>query len=215
MNLWLVVITIGLAVVIVALVLLILKVNSVDFSEKKPVKNKEGKARSSDPYDAYADEAVKAIFNTDFREELKNRGRLHFEKIISENAMFLQQDLQLTTASLNDYMKKEITHKLQEEFKKYEQSITDAKDLAIDSINKTQAAIEEQGQILSKEVKDQLEKDKNRLIKNFEANMAQIINHYVLDALGNQIDLNDQLDFILSNLEENKKAIVEDINDGA
>ena len=33
------------------------------------------------------------IFDDQFREELRNRGRLHFEKIIGENAMFLQQDL--------------------------------------------------------------------------------------------------------------------------
>ncbi len=45
--------------------------------------------------------------------------------------------------------------------------------------------------------------------------MAQVINHYVLEAIGDQIDLNDQLDFILSNLEANKKAIIEDIVDGA
>jgi len=42
---------------------------------------------------------------------LRNRGRLHFEKIIGENAMFLQQDLRLTTSQLNEYMKAEITKK--------------------------------------------------------------------------------------------------------
>jgi hypothetical protein len=87
----------------------------------------------------YLDQAerdVEHIFNDDFREELRNRGRLHFEKIIGENAMFLQQDLRLTTSQLNEYMKNEITQKLQDEFAKYEESITDAKQLAIDSINK-------------------------------------------------------------------------------
>src|SRR5215469_5665510 len=52
------------------------------------------------------------IFDDKFREELRNRGRLHFEKIIGENAMFLQQDLRLTTSQLNDYMKQEITRTL-------------------------------------------------------------------------------------------------------
>src|SRR3954466_16003093 len=84
-----------------------------------------------------AAEDVEHIFNDEFREELRNRGRLHFEKIIGENAMFLQQDLRLTTSQLNEYMKAEITKKLQEEFTKYEESIMDAKQLAIDSIQKT------------------------------------------------------------------------------
>src|SRR3990167_1880853 len=91
-----------------------------------------------------AKEDVEHIFNDEFREELRNRGRLHFEKIIGENAMFLQQDLRLTTSQVNDYMKQEITKTLKEAFSKYEQSINDAKQLAIDSIAKTQKAIEEQ-----------------------------------------------------------------------
>src|SRR5213596_241957 len=57
---------------------------------------------------------VEHIFNEEFREELRNRGRLHFEKIIGENAMFLQQDLRLTTSQLNDYMKQQISRELQD-----------------------------------------------------------------------------------------------------
>jgi hypothetical protein len=60
-----------------------------------------------------AEDDVERIFNQEFREELRNRGRLHFEKIIGENAMFLQQDLRLTTSQLNENMKSEITRKLQ------------------------------------------------------------------------------------------------------
>ena len=57
---------------------------------------------------------VERVFDDEFREELKNRGRLHFEKIIGENAMFLQQDLRLTTSQLNDYMKNEIKKVLED-----------------------------------------------------------------------------------------------------
>src|SRR5437868_14054459 len=89
-----------------------------------------------------AKQDVEHIFNEEFREELRNRARLHFEKIIGENAMFLQQDLRQTTTQLNDYMRAEITRTLQQEFKKYEQSISDAKQLALDSIDKTITTIE-------------------------------------------------------------------------
>lgn len=159
-----------------------------------------------------AKEDVEHIFNDEFREELRNRGRLHFEKIIGENAMFLQQDLRLTTSQLNEYMKAEITKKLREEFAKYEESITDAKQLAIDSINKTQEAIEQQREIMSQQLQQELANERSRLLKQFEENMADVVNHYVLAAIGNQIDLNDQLEFILSDLEANKEAIIRDIS---
>ncbi|HEX4774836.1 MAG TPA: hypothetical protein VH234_04945 [Candidatus Saccharimonadales bacterium] len=157
---------------------------------------------------------VEHIFNEDFREELRNRGRLHFEKIIGENAMFLQQDLRQTTTQLNDYMRAEITRTLQEEFKKYEQSIVDAKQIALDSIEKTVTTIEQQRQFMEQQIQAQSEAQKARIITRFEAEMAGIINHYVLQAIGNQIDLSDQLEFILSEMETNKQAIIEDIKSG-
>lgn len=175
-----------------------------------------GKAHgSSDPLTEQAEHDVEHIFNDEFREELKNRGRLHFEKIIGENAMFLQQDLRLTTSQLNEYMKSEITRKLQEEFTKYEESITDAKQLAIESITKTQETIEEQRKLMGQQLAQEVANEKARMIKHFEDNMADIVNHYVLAAIGSQIDLNDQLEYVLSELEANKKDILEDIVNGS
>lgn len=166
----------------------------------------------------YADTAekdVQHIFNDTFRQELRNRGILHFEEIINENAMFLQQDLRLTASQVNEYMKQEIKRTLTEEFAKYEQSITDAKQLAIESINKTQQAIEEQRKVLTDQLNQQSEAAKAQLIAHFEENMADIINHYIMAAIGDQIDLSDQLEYIIGDLEANKKAIVEDIQHGA
>lgn len=162
-----------------------------------------------------AEEDVEHIFNDEFREELRNRGRLHFEKIIGENAMFLQQDLRLTTSQLNEFMKNEITQKLQEEFTKYEESITDAKQMAIESIAKTQEAIEEQRQVMGQQLVKEIENEKTRMIKRFEENIGDIVNHYVLAAIGDQIDLNDQLDYIISDIEQHKDVILQDLRDGS
>lgn len=198
---------IAIASVTVAIIWLALRVSS-----RAPAKS------SGTGTGTYLDQATKDvehIFNDEFREELRNRGRLHFEKIIGENAMFLQQDLRLTTSQLNQFMKDEITRKLQEEFSKYEESITDAKQLAIESITKTQEAIEEQRQMMGQQLLKEIEAEKVRMLKRFEENLGDIVNHYVLAAIGNQIDLNDQLDYIISDIEANKDVIVQDLRDGA
>lgn len=166
-------------------------------------------------FDKLVDQEIKRVFNESFREELKNRGRLHFEKIINENSMFLQQDLRLTSSQLNDFMKSEITKKLHEEFQTYEQAITDAKALAVDSIQQTVAAVDEQRRIVSEQVLVELNKEKAQALKGFEDNLAKIVNHYVIGAIGNQIDLSDQLEYILGEIEANKTAILEDISSGA
>ncbi len=177
-------------------------------------RTKKSKVKMNDLTDM-AKEDVDHIFNDEFREELRNRGRLHFEKVISENAMFLQQDLRLTTSQLNEFMKGEITTVLKEEFSKYEESINDAKQLAIESIEKTQSTIESQRKLLTEQLAEQLQTEKSRSLSRFETHMADIVNHYVLEAVGEQIDLSEQLEFILSQMDRNKEAIIKDIRDGA
>lgn len=169
----------------------------------------------ADLYTDTAERDVEHIFNDEFREELRNRGRLHFEKIIGENAMFLQQDLRLTTSQLNEFMKQEITKTLQEEFVKYEQSIDEAKKMAIESLEKSQHALEEEREVLRRKLEQEVDAQRERLIGRFSDNMAEIVNHYVLDAIGNEIDLTDQLEYILGELHANKNVIVEDIRSGA
>lgn len=204
---WLILVLAGIGAVGIAFIWLALRVGA-GYGPKKA-------GGAVDSIQEAAEQDVEHVFNEEFREELRNRGRLHFEKIIGENAMFLQQDLRLTTSQLNEYMKTEITSKLKEEFSKYEQSIMDAKQLAVESIQKTNMAIDEQRKLISQQVEKEILAEKKQALQHFESNMADIINHYVLAAIGNQIDLNDQLEYILADLETNKKAMIEDITSGA
>lgn len=203
---WLAVILVGLGAAGMAFIWLAVKIGQLSVNHKASGVEQILGAANSD---------VEHIFNDEFREELRNRGRLHFEKIIGENAMFLQQDLRLTTSQLNEYMKQELSSKLREEFAKYEESITDAKQMAIDSIQKTKDTIEEERQQLVSRLAKEVEQEKARLLGRFQENMADIVNHYVLAAIGKQIDLSDQLEYIISELEANKQAIAEDIKYGA
>ncbi len=173
-----------------------------------------GKSSHSDDHIKAAKDDVERIFNDEFREELRNRGRLHFEKIINDNAMFLQQDLQLTASDLNEYMQGEIKKVLKEEFSKYEKSIENAKDLAVEALQKTQEIVERQRNELAQKLHEELANEKKALLEKFEENMGQVVNHYILEAIGGELDISDQMEYIYQHLEDNKQAILEDIVSG-
>lgn len=174
-----------------------------------------GKKKSvNDLNKSYADiaaEDVDHLFNKEFREELRNRGRLRFEKIIDENAMFLKQDLDLTIAQLNDYMKKEISKNLNEEFAAYAKGMHEAQELAINSLKATAAEVDQERVALSEALQKDVDERKAVLITQYEQNMAQIVEHYVLAALGEQFELKAQLPYIIKQLEANKEDIVGDM----
>lgn len=154
------------------------------------------------------------VFTDEFREELRNRGRLYFEKIINENAMFLQQDLGLTASQLNDYMQNSLKKVLNEEFEKYKLSISDAKEAALSAITKTQDAMEEQREVMKAELDKQVQEEKVRLVKKLEENLARVNNAYLLDVLADEVDLGAQSEYIFSSLEARKADIIADIEEG-
>jgi hypothetical protein len=175
------------------------------------LKNSGSKGGAFPDLDEVSRQEIEHIFSNEFREELRNRGRLLFEHIINENAEFLQQDLRLTSSQLNEFMKKEMTTKVQGELDKYAQSINDARNLAIESIKKTTMALEDQRKELGAQVQEEIAKEKAKMIQTFEKELTEIVSHYIVAAIGSEIDLNDQLDYILADFETNKAAMIEDI----
>jgi hypothetical protein len=151
------------------------------------------------------------VFNTEFREELKNRGRLRFEKIIDENAMFMKHDLDSTISQLNDYMKQQIAGKLDIEFETYAKAMKEAQGLALTTLRKTAEEVEEQRVQLAAALKADVAQRESALLKVYEENMAKIVEHYVLQSLGDQFDLKSQLPFIIAQMEANKEKIMEDM----
>ncbi len=165
----------------------------------------------SKAYSDIAEEDAAHLFNKEFREELRNRGRLRFEKIIDENAEFLKQDLDATTEQLNEYMQKQISAKLDAEFANYAQAMKQAQDLALATLQKTAQDIETQRVALAQALQQEVTEREAALLKGYEENMAKIVEHYVLQALGDQFDMKAQLPFIIQQMETNKPAIMEDM----
>lgn len=158
-----------------------------------------------------AEEETSHLFNKEFREELRNRGRLRFESIINENAMFLQQDLRLTTSQLNEYMKKQISAKLDSEFDEYAKAMQDLQELAKKSLAQATSDVEKQRVELAQSLEKEIAERKQSIMRAYEANMAEVIEHYLTKSLGETLDFKAQLPYIIEQMEKNKQNIAEDM----
>ncbi len=194
---------------LVLLVIVIILASGGKKKDGKPAA--KSKKELAESYEKLMQDDVYHIFSKEFHEELRNKARLDFQKVISENAMFLQQDLRLTTSEINEYLKKEISGKLEEEFAAYQQSIKDVQQAAVDSLNKTVAAAQEQQLALTEKMKQDTEAQKAQIVAQFEANMAEIVSHYIIKTVGEQIDLKDQMAFILREMEAQKEPMRKDM----
>ncbi|HSX15493.1 MAG TPA: hypothetical protein VLF40_01760 [Candidatus Saccharimonadales bacterium] len=204
---WGLLIAVSLAALVGGLVWIILAVGKLQSgSGPKKSSTELGKA-----YSDIAEEETNHLFNTEFREELRNRGRIRFENIIDENAAFLKQDLDATITQLNTYMKQQVQAKLDAEFAAYATAMKQAQELAIGTLQKTAADIEAQRAAMAQALQKDTAEREAQLLQAYEANMARIVEHYVLQSLGDQFDLKAQLPYIIKQMEANKQNIIEDM----
>jgi len=232
-------------------------------------------------------EEVKSLFDNEFREQLREHGRLYFERVINENAALFKQDLDATVAHINTELRqhiarqldnqftqinqvntelrKHITDQLDKQFIEYSHTMKEAQEMALRTLEKSADALKEQHQALSAALErsvakqdamltSAVEENKNHIeemkaahqaavqsltqsvealkeqqtqlsalldksiaqqqdliIETFMNNMARVVEHYVLGALGDQYDVKAQLPSIIQQLEENKKEIADDM----
>jgi len=82
---------------------------------------------------------------------------------------------------------------------------------AMQTIKDSATALQTQAAQLGDTLKKNIEEQENVVLTAFQDNMAQIVEHYLLGALGDQYDLKAQLPSIIKQMEANKEAIMEDM----
>lgn len=230
-------------------------------------------------------ESEEQFFDEYFREELRNRGRWYFEKIIKESGAVFSQDLDATVDQINVDLKAHIskeldealdqvnadikqhlTSQLDEQFADYRTAMKSAQENALNLLTSSTTQLEEEHKRLSQSLQqnvadqkailhDSFEDNKTQiiamkdaqhsalqflnqsiedmrddhralkdkvyekvateqdlLVEVFKDNMAQIIEHYLLNTISEQFDLKDQVPAIIKQMEANRQAIVDDMN---
>jgi hypothetical protein len=109
-------------------------------------------------------------------------------------------------------MKQQISTKLDTEFKEYTKAMQDLQEQAKHSLETAVGNVEEQRAAFAKTLEDDVKRQKDALMKAFESSMAEVVEHYVTQALADQFDLKTQLPYIIGRMEENKKDIIKDMN---
>lgn len=199
--------------VLVGAGLLVLVITLVGAGRKrrKPAPEAKDSKKLQEQYDAATQNDPYHVFGKEFQEELRNKARLDFQRVINENAMFLQQDLRMTTAEINEYLKKNMVERLEKEFMEYERSIKDVQEAAVQSLNNTVAAAEQKQDELNKRIESEMQARKEQLLAAFQENMADVVSSYVIKAVGEQLDIREQLPLIVREMESRADDMKKDL----
>lgn len=127
------------------------------------------------------------------------------------------QSLEAQHAKLSEALEKNLTDRDAMIGKSFDESmarvaeIKEAQERAVQSLNHSIQALDEQHRQLSAAMQKNIANQEAVMINVFEENMAQVVEHYLLGALGDQYDLKAQLPSIIQQMETNKQAMVDDL----
>lgn len=171
--------------------------------------------------------ATVAKVNTELKDHLAHQ----IDTQIAENGKSMKEAQDVVLQSLNhgtqafQQQQKQLTDALQKNISYQESAIgtmfednkaqieamKNAQNVALQSLNNSVLALQQQQQQMSVALQQSLAAQQELLVKGFEENMASIIEHYLVGALGDQYDMKAQLPSIIKQMETNKQTIVDDM----
>ncbi len=151
------------------------------------------------------------VINEELRQKLRERGVARFEHTLDQNAAFLQQDLHKISEDIADFIKDRAAEILKDEFTDQKKVLVAAQQHMAESFSGVDKAILDYQKTMADKFNQELAAEKHRRLEKFQNNMAEIITNHVQTTLATNMDVGEQINFILKNMENNKTAIIEDI----
>lgn len=133
--------------------------------------------------------------------------------VMNQSADKLAEQQRILSASLQKTVARQDAQLMQslEDGSKRLAAMKDAQDTALSVLEKNIAALEAQQEHITSKLQLTIEKQQTAMVDGFEENMATIVEHYLLGALGEAYDLNAQLPAIIKQMEQQKDEMVEDM----
>jgi DNA anti-recombination protein RmuC len=134
-----------------------------------------------------------------------------FERATQESIKKLHQSLNQVLKEATDRVGVQTQAVTDKEFSDYRQSITDLTTVNAEELSAIRAQYEAWHQQMGQELQQSVAEEQQRRLNDFDSRINDVVSNYLLEALGNQVDLGAQGPYIMRTLEAHKDDIKKDI----
>lgn len=157
--------------------------------------------------------AVDNVISEEFLGELRNHAQLQLTNTVKVMDQNLQQALQRSYEQLLRDIETEAANIINGELEQYRQTLADARTSAANVSKEAEKELREARESIQKEAQNAVAEEKQQLLQRIDTKLSDAIAHYLVEAMGEHVDLGSQKDYILSQLESHKEEIKRDVND--
>ena len=130
---------------------------------------------------------------------------------VTEASTTLRQTIDRASSALEKNIGDTTDQLMQDELEAYRSLLADARKLMEEKLTGVQGAMEEQRKKVEEEVRQEIREEKADLMAKFDTKLAEVLSAYLVESLGQQVDLGAQTKYIFASLNEHKKQLKEDI----
>ena len=134
-----------------------------------------------------------------------------YQLVMDKGAQQFAVDLQATSKRLGEQISRLTTTVIERELDEYHKSLSEARLAATQMLTKVTEAVEAQRQSMEATLAGEVEIEKAKLLAKFDDKMSDIVSSYIIEALGQGIDLGSQAQFVINTLETHKEELKEEL----
>lgn len=159
------------------------------------------------------EQSQKEVLSEEFMQELRNHARLNLDNALQSVNEKLKENLQHTYKDLTNALQESAQSAMKEELAEYQKALEVAKDTALKIVAENQTSLDKVRKEVEEQASKVFESEKQRLMNHFRDNLEDIVSEYLLQVLGENVDLGAQRGYVFAKLEEHRDDFIKDLND--
>ena len=145
------------------------------------------------------------------KEHLAKEAQADFQAALKQSANKLDQELKVSTGHINNLVMRLASEIVAGEMERYRTQLGQLHDQASAEMSGISKEVAQHQEELKTKIGQELEAEKQRLIKQIDAKLADAVASFLVEALRHNVDLGSQGPYLISLLEEHKSEFVEEV----
>lgn len=160
-------------------------------------------------YETHIDSAK--VFKESDIQAIENIARGQLEQVMQDASVTLQKAIDDAVGKLATHASELGTHTLDKTFDKYQADLQSLRDQSVQDFAKMQAELNDRRTQLLQQIDQKVVEQYRKRLDEFDTRLADVVSGYLVESLGNNVDLGAQRAYIIRMLEQHKDDIKKDM----
>jgi hypothetical protein len=143
--------------------------------------------------------------------ELEAIAKANYLRVLDESNATFKADLEATSKRLGEQVTDLTTRVIEKELDQYHDVLEEVTTATTQTMSRIQEVIDERRKKVEETMLAEVQAEKQRLLERFDDHLSDIVSSYLVESLGQNVDLGAQTAYIIKALDEHKEELKREV----